>query len=277
MLVSLIIPTYKDVEALSLILDALVIQTYTDFEVIVAEDDNSLEVAHYLKKYNFPFVVKHFSHEDKGLRKAIAVNSAVRMSEGEYLIYIDGDTIPYTTFIEAHVLLSKKKQVLCGRRVNLGAKVSSLLRKGEIKVQEIEKNYLTMYAFLHDDNIRHYNKGIYLRPNTLLQKIIALFDANVHILASNFSCYKVDMLTINGSDEAMPGGPGVDDTDVEWRMQAIGITLRSCKYSANLLHLDHPRSDRRDALAHNMQLIQDKKDKNEYIAQVGINKEVGYK
>ena len=53
MLVSLIIPTYKDVEALSLILDALVIQTYTDFEVIVAEDDNSLEVAHYLKKYNF--------------------------------------------------------------------------------------------------------------------------------------------------------------------------------------------------------------------------------
>lgn len=272
MKVSVIVPTYKDLEALILILNALKEQTYKDFEVIVAEDNNSEEVAVYLQKNGFPFDVKHYSHEDKGLRKAVAVNSAVRMATGEYLVYIDGDTIPYTTFLEAHVALSAKKQVLCGRRVNLGAKVSSMLRNGNVTSIDIENNYIKKYIFLHKDNIRHYNKGIYLRPHSLLQKIVSFFDNNVHILASNFSCYKEDMLAINGSDESMPGGPGVDDTDVEWRFIANGIRLKSCKYSANLLHLDHPRSNRKEALAKNMKIMADKKMKNEFIAKNGIIK-----
>lgn len=272
MQVSLIVPTYKDIQALKLILEALERQTYRDFEVIVAEDDDSLEVKEYLQKHHFSYSIQHYSHEDRGLRKAVAVNSAVRMANGEYLIYIDGDTIPYSTFIEAHVLLSEPKSVLCGRRVNLGDKVSASLRAGKITVSEIEQNYLKKYFELHDDNIRHYNKGIHLKPDGLLHKVVSYFDTNVHILASNFSCYKADMLAINGSDEAMPGGPGVDDTDVEWRMIAAGMKLKSCKYSANLLHLNHPRSDRKEALEKNMKIIREKQGKNEYFAKEGIIK-----
>ena len=51
MKVSVIVPTYKDTQALELILDALKLQTYKDFEVIVAEDDDSDEVKVFLEKY----------------------------------------------------------------------------------------------------------------------------------------------------------------------------------------------------------------------------------
>ena len=61
------------------------------------------------------------------------------MSEGECIIFIDGDTIPYSTFIEYHVLLSGPNIGLCGRRVNLGDKVSSDLRKKHINIKDIEK------------------------------------------------------------------------------------------------------------------------------------------
>ena len=44
MRVSIIIAIYKDLEALQLIIDSLKRQSYTNFEVIVAEDNNSKEV-----------------------------------------------------------------------------------------------------------------------------------------------------------------------------------------------------------------------------------------
>ena len=273
MLVSIIIPTYKDLRALELIMEALKLQTYTNFEAIVAEDDNSSEIKNFLDELRTPFVVKHFSQEDQGLRKSRAVNNAVRMSVGDYLIYIDGDTIPYTTFIHAHVKLAEDKRVLCGRRVNLGDKVSSDLRKGRTSPLELETHYLSKLLYLTKDNIRHYEQGLYFKPDGIIQRLLSSKDKNAHIVASNFSCYKKDMLAINGSDEAMQGGPGVDDTDVEWRLKAIGVIPKSCKFSANLFHLNHPRNDRKEHYQMNMKQIEEKQRKNEYRCNDGIIKE----
>lgn len=269
---TVIVPTYKDPVALRLILDALNRQTYRRFEVIVAEDDDAAETRELLQSYKAFYPLKHFSQEDKGLRKARAVNNAVRMAEGEYLIYIDGDTIPYSTFVEGHVRPAAPKQALCGRRVNVGARVSAMLREGTVSAEWIERHYLRAFFLLKEETMRDYAKGIHLAPGSLLNRIVSFFDTNVHILASNFSCFKSDMVAINGSDEAMPGGPGVDDTDVEWRLKAVGVTLKSCKYSANLLHLDHPRSERAEAYAENLERIAQKKRLNQWYAPEGIFK-----
>ena len=63
MKVSVIIPTYKDIVALKLILDALSYQTYKDFEVIVAEDDNLEETKRFIQNYKSDYKIKHFSQE----------------------------------------------------------------------------------------------------------------------------------------------------------------------------------------------------------------------
>lgn len=65
---SLIVAVYKDIEALSLILDALKTQTYKNFEVIVAEDGNSQEMKDFLSKIE-DLELKHTTQEDIGIRK----------------------------------------------------------------------------------------------------------------------------------------------------------------------------------------------------------------
>ena len=131
--VSLIAAVYKDIEALDLIIKALLKQTYKNFEFIVAEDGQSTEVRDYLSTVeNVFFDIVHTTQEDVGLRKSKSQNNAIRASSGEYLIFIDGDCIPYSTFIEYHVALAEEGYFLGGKRVNLGPQYSKKLRAGEL-------------------------------------------------------------------------------------------------------------------------------------------------
>ena len=272
MKVSVIIPTYKDTVALKLILDAFEYQTYKDFEIVIAEDDNSIETKNLLNSCKYGYVIKHYFHEDNGNRKPKAVNSAIKMSEGVYIIFIDGDTIPYSTFIENHVELSEKNTCLCGRRVNLGDKVSRELRENKISALYIERHYLKLYPYLFNDNIRHYEQGFVFKPNKFIEKLINKMNKNKTILASNFSCYRDKLMEVNGIDESLPYAPSRDDYDLQWRLEYIGVTMRSCKYCANLLHLNHSRTDRSKEDAFNKTLIETKKLQNEYRVKNGILK-----
>ena len=103
---SLIIAVYNDLEALGLILDALKTQTYKKFEVIIAEDGNSSEMKEFISKVK-DLEIKHTTQDDIGIRKSRSVNNAILASSGEYLIFIDGDCIPYSTFLEGHISMAE--------------------------------------------------------------------------------------------------------------------------------------------------------------------------
>jgi len=272
MKVSLLIPTYKDLGALKLILQSLEKQTYKDFEVLVAEDDESTEVKNFLENYESTFIIKHLFHENIGNRKAIIMNKALLKSDGAYIIFIDGDTIPYSTFIASHVALSEVKTVLCGRRVNLGDKVSLKLRSNKLTAFDLEKKYFRHYFYINDDNVRHYEQGIHFKPNWFIQKLLTKYNKNAHILASNFSCFKEDIFSVNGFDEALPYAPNRDDTDLEWRMIGLGCKMKSVKFCANMFHLNHERTDRTEEEKVNMEIILKKQQRHEYVAKNGIEK-----
>lgn len=273
MFVSVIIPTYKDVEALELILDALKLQTYKNFEVIIAEDDNSENVKEFLLSYYSDYVIKHFSHEDKGWRKSKALNGAIQLSDGNYLIFFDGDCLPYSTFVEAHVVLSEEKRVLCGRRVNTGDGLTRQLRSKEINVNQIEHNFLSFWSKFKKDKARHIEQGLYLFPSTFFYRFIIRFlDKKKRLVGCNFSAFKDDILQINGFDESYPSGDVADDVDVEWRLNAIGVKNKSSKYAANLIHLNHPRKDRKEAHKKNYELMLKKQKENNYFCKDGIKK-----
>jgi len=271
MKVEILVPIYKDLEALSLILDSLKKQTYKDFAVTICEDDNAEETKIFLNNYKSNLNIKHISQKDNGNNKAVILNTALKESKADYIIFIDGDTIPFTTFVDAHIKLSKNKTILCGRRVNLGDKVSQDLREQKIKSFEIEKNYLKLYRYLTLNGTRHYEQGIYLKPNSLIQKLVSKTDKNIHILGSNFSCFKKDIEYINGFDEDITGG-SKDDVDLEWRFLMSGCKLASVKFCANLFHLNHSRNDR--TKDEEIAKIQMEKNKNikRFICKNGINK-----
>lgn len=268
MKVSIIVAVYKDVKALALIINALKNQTYKNFEVVIVEDGNSLSMKEYIVTIE-DLEVKHTTQEDIGVRKARSQNNGLLASSGTYLIFIDGDCIPYINFIEAHVHLSELKTVLSGRRVNIPIELVQKIKEGSLLLSKIENNFLKYAFWIFSKQVR-YKQGIYLNQNSWIYKIVSKRNVSVSILGCNFSCFKKDMIDINGFDESYGETAIPDDMDLEWRFKASGVKLKSCKNAANMFHLDHKVHDRGDATTY-LKVMYARQEANKYICEMGLN------
>lgn len=260
---SVIISVYKDTEALKLILNSLQQQTVLPSEVIISEDGESSNMKEFVNSLvNLPFKLIHLTQPDDGWQKNRALNRAIVFASSEYLIFIDGDCIPYDTFIEGHVSLQEMNTVLCGRRSEPGSYYSSMLRSQKLSLPNFISYYLLNFLSLKKDHVKHYEEGIYIRPEsglfTLVQKYIRKKES--HIVGCNFSCYKEDMIRINGFDEDFKQPTTGEDTDIERRMRLLGIRMKSCRNAANMVHLDHPKNFNPEISANTMALMQSRDD-----------------
>ena len=271
MRVSLITAFYKDLEALNLIVKSLKQQDYEDFELVVAEDNNAAETAEYISSIS-GIDIKHTTQEDLGIRKARSVNNGILAATGEYLIFIDGDCIPYHDFISSHVKLSEHGKVLSGRRVNLGPEMSTKLRSGSIRSIDLEKNFLIYAPRLFADNATHVGQGLNFSADGFIYKHILKKRkrSNVSLLGCNYSCFKDDMFNIDGYDEAYGDTAVADDTDLEWRFRGYGLEMKSCKQVANVFHLYHEaRYCGRDTTPEFNKMLQ-RKARGDYRAETGL-------
>jgi len=257
---SVIIAIYNDVEALALLIDSLMSQTHIPDEIIVTEDAEHPEVREYIATLNNKKVI-HLSQPDDGWQKERALNSAIRASTSEYLIFIDGDCLPYTTFVAGHLKLSEKDVALCGRRTEPGELFSQRLRHKELSLLEFQNSYISNYFALKKDHIRHYDEGLYFAPDSLMFKLIhKLGRKESHIVGCNWSCYKKDLEMINGYDEDFTLPTTGEDTDVERRLRHFGIKMKSCRNAANVIHLYHEKIFNPDISQKTEALMETKKD-----------------
>jgi GT2 family glycosyltransferase len=272
MRISIIIAVYKDIEALQLIIEALKNQAYPDLEVIVAEDNNDIKMAEYIASIT-GLDVKHTTQEDLGIRKARSQNNAILSSTGEYLIFIDGDCIPYTTFIDAHAKLAEEGCVLSGRRVNLGPGISTQIRQRSVDASSLEKNYLFKSLGFLKNGSSHTAQGIYIKPDSWFYKntVAKRKRSNLNILGCNFSCYKKDLLTIDGFDESYGETAIPDDTDLQWRLEAAGLRLKTCKLSANQFHLYHSRHHQVQDVSDMIEKMYRRKELGDFKAEKGLS------
>ncbi len=247
MKVSLIVAVYKDTEALELIFDSLKEQSYKNFEVIVAEDGQSYIMKNLIEKSKkkYDFDILHTTQEDMGVRKSKSQNNAIRVSTGDYLIFIDGDCILYKDFIKNHLILSNKNEIVTGRRVNLGPKYSSLLRKKEITSKWLENNFIIKYFDIKNDakEERHSEEGFSIKPNGLIHTILKKRKKKLSLLGCNMSMYKNVMLEINGFDEDLGNSAYASDSDLEWRFEGLGYKVTSGRFLINQFHLYHKRGE----------------------------------
>lgn len=268
MKVSVIVAVYKDVEALGLIIESLKRQTYKNFEVVVVEDGNSKEMRECIASI-LGLEIKHTTHEDRGVRKARSQNNGLLAASGEYLIFIDGDCIPHKNFVESHVILSEEKTALSGRRMNIPIPLAEDIRHGKLNVLDIE-DYLWNYSYLFFTKEVRLKQAIYIDPKSTLYRIISSRKASTAILGCNFSCFRKDMLDINGFDESYGESAISDDMDWEWRFEASGLTLKSCKNAAIMYHLDHKIHNRGDPSAF-LKVMYERKRNKQFICEKGLN------
>jgi len=257
---SLVIAAYNQEKELELVFHALTIQTFTDFEVVIADDGSGIETDKLIKKWKTRnvFPVNHVKHEHVGFRVAAIHNKAVTACSTDYIIFIDADCIPHSDLIKKHYTMREENHVLCGRRVDLNKKYSDKMTKESILSKEYEKIGL---HHIIDSFKKNGPKGIEFgwKFNTdIFKKLSGKKD--IRILGSNFSLHKSLIEKLNGFDENFTGYGYGFDSEFELRLRIYGAKFKSLRNHAIQYHLYHKKR------------FTEKKNE-EYFEQMKINRE----
>ena len=245
---SVIVSFYNKLDDLKLVLAGLERQTYRNFEVIIADDGSNEKVVSDLKNTigKSSLEIQHIWHEDEGFRKTKILNQGVEVSQSNYLIFLDGDFISNSHFVEEHIKNQKPGQVLAGRRVNLPKKVSENLTPEKVRNGTLERFYffkVLRELFRSDERRRQMENGFYIK-SPFIRKFIN--NKKKGILGSNFSLFREDIYRVNGFDERYHYPACGEDTDINMRLERAGVEVKTLKHIAIQYHLFHPQLERNE-------------------------------
>ncbi len=231
--VSVVIACYKQVDFLDKVLLSLTRQSFSDFELVIADDGSGPDLAACLQKYQsvFRHPIQHCWHEDNGFRKTIIVNRAVASSRGAYLIFIDADCILHHRFVERHYKRRRPETVLSGRRIMLNEAVTAALSDEDISSGRFEKPW---FWWNHTEK-KERNRGFYL---PLLFRVVNKKGKTYWAFGSNFSLFKADFIAVNGYDETILGR-GMEDINLSSRLTLQGYPILKLTHEALQYHQFH--------------------------------------
>lgn len=232
---SIIIAFYNDINLLRLVLIALKNQYHGQFEVLIADDGSSTEVNSQVTEMlrGFPFSSKNLWQADKGFRKTIVMNRAVISATFDTLVFIDGDCVPQSNFVDDHIRLAKQGFCSVGRRVDCFRDATKHLDCSQPELI-VRRNFFRLVLWSLTQKARNVEKGIRF-PKIFLKKHPSQKWA---VVGCNFSIQKSDLLSVNGFDERHTVQWGAEDTDVERRLQKAGLKFNDLRYQATMIHLD---------------------------------------
>lgn len=238
MLLTLSIAVYNKPENLRLVLLSCARQTLGAFEIIIADDGSGPEIARVVEeaRERHGLTIRHLWHEDRGWRKNVMLNNVIRASASDYLVFIDGDCILHHKFLEDHHAAAEEGRVLCGRRVEMGARWKGMLSERFVRSGRHERIGIAELRDAITGEAHRVEDGIRLSAG-LARK---LHGGAARILGSNFSLHRRHLEAINGFDEGYTGPGCGEDSDIEYRLGLIGVQPKALRHRGIQYHIHHP-------------------------------------
>lgn len=247
MRIAVIMTTYNRPDALSVVLEAYLAQTDTDFELLVADDGSTPDTAAVMHGFqvraNFP--IRHVWQEDKGFRASAIRNRALAATTADYIVFTDGDCIPSTGFVAAQRALAEPGWFLSGNRVLLSESFTQKILDGQRPIFTWSRAQL-LSAVLRGD-INRWLPLLQLPDWNWLRKSSPQRWQGAK--TCNLGVWRADLLRVNGLDESYTGW-GLEDSDLVIRLLRAGVRHKSGRFAAPVFHLWHRVNDR-DNLAEN--------------------------
>jgi len=248
--ISVIVTTYNWTEALYCVLDSLDCQDYLDFEVIIADDGSTYSTRQLIEKFQkrFSHPLHHVWQTDLGFRAAAIRNKAIAKANGNYIVFLDGDCIPSSTFLSRHAKLSEQNCFVAGNRILLSKRYTEGILSNNIDIKQHtilrwvwlfltrKINRIMPLLTLPDSKWRHKN-------NTKWEGAITC----------NLAAWQNDLMSINGFNEDYQGW-GMEDSDLAIRLINSGKHRKEGRYATGVFHLWHATNDRSD-IDKNMSLL----------------------
>lgn len=199
-LFSIIVPIYNVEKYLKECLDSILNQTFKDFELILINDgstDNSGEIANeYSKKYNN---IKIIHKENGGLSSSR--NAGVKISSGEYLLFIDSDDLLANTQSLSNIV--------------------PYLDNNDLILLKFEKLYFDKSIVPVIKEINEEFRNIKIE-----NMITSLINTNCFVSSACNKCINKNYFTINN----LFFREGIFSEDVDWSIRLL-LSVRSISFS----------------------------------------------
>jgi glycosyltransferase involved in cell wall biosynthesis len=234
---SVIISTYNQPEWLKKVLHGYLYQTFTDFEILIADDGSDERTKDVIEQFEQTagFPIKRIWHADEGYRRQTILNVALMEAEHEYILMTDGDCIPRPDFLEVHARHARPGHFLSGGYCKLPMDLSQRLSP-----EDIESGRAFDVSYLRKHGLREFSPifklGLPVSMGPLMDKIT---PTKATWNNCNASGWTEDLIAVNGFNEDMQYGGA--DRELGERLANRGITGLQVRYQAIVLHLDHKR------------------------------------
>jgi GT2 family glycosyltransferase len=168
------------------------------------------------------------------------LNRAIALAHSEYLVFLDGDTIPHPRFVADHRALAGKSQFVQGHRALIGEKAAAWFGENNFsadrrrailqnQISGLKNSFRWPFAFR---KINHRLRGI---------------------RGCNLAIWRSDLVRVNGYNEAFVGW-GREDSELAVRLKNSGVRRLNVRGRALCYHLWHPPVSRAE-LAGNDEIL----------------------
>lgn len=231
----LIIATYNKPRHLAAVLASVLAQEMRPDAVCFADDGSSEATRDVIESFarTAPMPSRHVWHPDDGFQKNRILNSAIRSSEADYLLFLDDDCFVPPSHVARHLKKSAPGRFVVGSVIRLTPERTARI---------LDEPNVTWNGCRPDDwkpkglNQALKSCGAGERIGGWLERVT---PARARWKGGNSSAYRADILKVDGFNESL--GYGGEDKELGIRLNKIGVMGVQAKYSAPIFHLDHER------------------------------------
>jgi len=230
---SVVVNTYEQPEYLRRVLRSLENQLIVGDEILIADDGSGSPTRDVVNawKARQSFRVEHVWEEHHGFRRSHILNAAIARAQSDYLIFLDGDSVPHPKFLADHRRLARKGCYIQGHRVCFTEKFSKdFASDGKIRNQS---------RALLEKGVESGGKFLFRWPVPILRRRTNLRG----VRGCNLAIWRTDLVRVNGYNEAFEGW-GREDSELALRLMNSGVQWLDVRGWAVCYHLWHPPADR---------------------------------
>ena len=249
-LISIITTTFDRADALDAVLRSLSCQDDRQFEVVVADDGSGPDTAQLIEQWRTRLgaPLGHVWQQHCDFRAAEIRNRAIRVSRGNYCIFLDGDCLVRPDFVANHRRLAEPGWFVTGNRALLSL---ALTEKALRQPLEIE------HWGLADWIGQRLSGGLNRLPPVLRLPLGPLRKLRPYgwggARSCNLAVWRSDLDVVDGFDASFNGW-GREDSDLFVRLLRAGLRRMEGRFATGVLHLWHPDSDRSNLPANEQRL-----------------------
>jgi GT2 family glycosyltransferase len=178
------------------------------------------------RRVSFPLTFT--THTHSGFRLARCRNEGVAASTADYLLFTDGDCLLPPDHLQQHLTARRPGRVVAGDCLRLSEAASTSITAEQLKDGRFPQQVTPR------ERRRRLLKGLRAKAYETLR-----ISMRPRLTGNNIALFRQDFERINGFDEQFVGW-GLEDHDLQYRLERVGVRPWSILLKTCVLHLWHP-------------------------------------